>query len=234
MMMLLAGFNVVTPTWDAMAPDLDGVLFSPEQNFERQDSWATRPACSFDAVMSHPFRHRRHASRYAAIVITVLASLALVGCGDEEEVPRGTDMSRAQLEEQINESFEPDDPQDELKTECEGALEAVADGTQDCRVTNGDDQVGVRAAVTDIEADDLGMVLTPFVYAEDVAGAITQTIEMQGGGYTGVATTCDDDLVGEVGQKLVCNLTSDQGDTVVNVVVTEVDGLMINYDFKSA
>jgi hypothetical protein len=168
-------------------------------------------------------------------VVTALVSLALAGCGgDEPEVARGTDLRQSQLEEQINASFEPDDPSDELATDCEGDLEAVAEATQDCKVTNGDDQVGVRAAVTDIEADDLGMTLTPFIYAEDVAGAISQTVEMQGGGFTGIDTTCEDDLIGEVGQKLVCNLTSDQGDSVVNVEVTEVDGLMVNYDFKSA
>ncbi len=184
--------------------------------------------------MSRPLLHRQNPSTYAAVLVTAVASLALVGCGGEPEVPRGKDLSQGQLEAHINDSFEPDDPEDELATDCEGDLEAVADGTQDCKVTNGDDHVGVRAVVTDIEADDLGMVLTPFVYAEDVAGAISQTVEMQGGGYTGVETTCADDLVGEVGQKLVCDLSSDQGDTVVNVEVTEVDGLMINYDFKSA
>ena len=40
--------------------------------------------------------------------------------------------------------------------------------------------------------------------------------------------------MGEVGRELECVLTSDTGDSVVNVDVTEVDGLMIDYDFKSA
>ncbi len=86
--------------------------------------------------------------------------------------------------------------------------------------------------MTDIDADDLGMELTPFLFGEDVAGAISQSLEMQG--YTGIFTKCEGDLVGEVGRELECVLTSDTGDSVVNVDVTEVDGLMIDYDFKSA
>ena len=169
------------------------------------------------------------------VSVSVLATLLplglLVGCG-EGEPPRGTDLTQSQLETHVNGSFEPEDPAKELEASCEGPLEAVRDATQDCEVTNGNQRVGVRALVTDIDADDLGMELTPFLYGEDVAGAISQTVEMQG--YTGIHTTCDGDLVGEVGETLTCELSSPQGESTVNVDVTKVDGLLINYDFKSA
>jgi hypothetical protein len=166
-----------------------------------------------------------------AVLATLLPLGLLAGCGDGEPA-RGTDLTQAQLEEHVNGSFEPDDPAKELEAACEGALEAVAEATQDCEVTNGNQRVGVRASVTDVEADDLGMQLTPFLFGEDVAGAISQSLEMQG--YTGISTTCDGDLVGEVGRELECVLISDTGESVVNVDVTKVDGLMIDYDFESA
>ena len=39
---------------------------------------------------------------------------------------------------------------------------------------------------------------------------------------------------GEEGREVTCEVTTPDGDTTVEVDVTSVDGLMINFDFKSA
>ena len=175
-------------------------------------------------------RHQTHAIGRSVLATLVIGAALLAGCGEDE--PRGTDLTRAQLETEVSGRFEPDDPATELDAVCDGALEAVAEATQDCEVTTGRQRVGVRAVVTDIAADDLGMELTPFLFGEDVAGAISQSLELQG--YTDVSTTCEGDLVGEVGRELQCELSTPEGSSRVDVDVTKVDGLMIDYDFKSA
>jgi len=173
----------------------------------------------------------RHLITMYAARAALLAMLGLAtACG--EDAPTGTDLTRADLETEISGMYEPDDPEETLTTACAGDLRAAADATQDCTVTTGDQEVGIRAVVTDPGADDLGLETTPFLPPETVADAVAQSLEIQG--YTGVSATCDGDLIGEVGQAVVCELVTPEGDTMVNVDVTSVDGLLINFDFKSA
>lgn len=166
-----------------------------------------------------------------AALADLLATLVLAtACG--QGTPTGTDLTRADLEKEISGMYEPDDPEATLTTACEGDLRAAAETTQDCTVTTGDQEVGIRAVVTDPDADDLGLETTPFLPPESVADAIASSLEVQG--YDGVSVTCDGDLVGEVGRAVVCELVTPEGDSIVNVDVTSVDGLLINFDFKSA
>ena len=172
------------------------------------------------------YRTKTYAARAA-----LLATLALAtGCG--EDAPTGTDLTQADLEKEISGMYEPDDPEETLTASCEGDLEAVADATQDCMVTTGDQEVGIRAVVTEPESADLGVETTPFLPPESVAEAIASSLQIQG--YDGVSATCDGELIGEVGRTVVCELVTPEGDTMVNVDVTSVDGLLINFDFKSA
>ncbi|MEO5852575.1 MAG: DUF4333 domain-containing protein [Nocardioides sp.] len=178
----------------------------------------------------------RAAALPAGLLATLLALLALSACGSPDpDAPvalQGTDLSQADLEQEISSRYEPDDPKDTLTAVCEGALTAEADATQDCLVTTGGKKVGVRAWTTDVEADDLGIETTVFLPPEMVADAIGSALEMQG--YEKVDSTCHGDLVGKVGDAVVCTVTTPQGETEVNVDVTSVDGLLINFDFKSA
>ncbi len=169
-----------------------------------------------------------HAPTLTAALVAAVLILA-TGCGSP--APEGADLSPADLERQIAGMYEPDEPEEELTVACEGPLSAAQDATQDCTVTTGDKQVGVRARVSDAEADDLGVETTPFLPPEMVAGAIAQSLEVQG--YADVEATCDGDLMGETGEAVVCEVQTPEGDTTVNVDVTSVDGLLINFDFKS-
>jgi len=148
------------------------------------------------------------------------------------EATTASDLSPGDLERQIAGMYEPDEPKEKLTVACEGPLSAAQDATRDCTVTTGDKEVGVRARVSDVEADDLGVETTPFLPPETVAGAIAQSLEVQG--YADVEATCDGDLMGETGEAVVCEVQTPQGDTTVNVDVTSVEGLLINFDFKSA
>lgn len=169
---------------------------------------------------------------YAPIPSAVLVTAVLIlatACGSSS--PEGTELTQADLEQQIAGRYEPDDPKDTLSAVCEGGLRAEADATRDCTVTTGDQEVGVRARVTDAGADDLGLETTAFLPPEMVADAIASSLEIQG--YEEVVATCDGDLMGEVGDAIVCTVTTPEGDTTVDVDVTSVEGLLINFDFKS-
>lgn len=167
-----------------------------------------------------------------AVLATALLTLA-TACGSSATGGTGgTDLTQANLEQQVSSRYEPDDPGDDLTATCDGTLRAEEDATQDCTVTTGDKEVGVRVRVTDVEAADLGLETTPFLPPEMVADAIASSLEIQG--YEKVDATCDGDLMGEVGDAIVCDVQTPEGDTLVNVDVTSVDGLLINFDFKSA
>lgn len=187
----------------------------------------------------------------AALVAATLALATACGSPASEEPPAtsespsepasvsptaepttAADLSQADLEGQIAGMYEPEKPKEKLSVACEGPLSATEDASRDCTVTTGDQEVGVRALVTDVEADDLGIETTPFLPPETVAGAIAQSLEIQG--YDDVEAGCDGDLIGETGEAVVCEVQTPQGDTTVNVDVTSVDGLLINFDFKSA
>ena len=170
-----------------------------------------------------------------AAILTAMVCLA-TACGSSAtegtEGAKGTDLSQADLEQQVAGRYEPDDPKDELTVSCEGALRGAEDATQDCLVATGSREVGIRASVTDLSADDLGLATTAFLPPEMVADAIASSLEIQG--YEEVAATCDGDLMGEVSDAIVCEVTTPDGDTMVDVDVTSVEGLLINFDFKSA
>ncbi len=168
---------------------------------------------------------QRSTTNSAALV----ACVALVtACGPTD--PAGTDLAQTDLEQRLEEMYEPDDPEDTLTAACQGGLRAEDDATRDCTVTTGDDEVGVRARVTDVEADDLGIETTPFLPPESVEDAITSSLEVQG--YTDVETVCDGELIGLTGEAIVCQVTTPEGRTKVNVDVTSVEGLLVNFDFK--
>jgi hypothetical protein len=162
-----------------------------------------------------------------AVLATVLAATTACGPGAD-----GSAISRSGLEQRISEKYEPDDPKTTLTAACPGGLDAADDATQDCTVTTDDKEVGVRARVTDEDADDLGLETTPFLAPATVGEAIASSLEIQG--YTGVESTCDGNLMGEVGDTVVCELSTLEGDTTVNVEVSSIDGLLINFTFKSA
>ena len=171
-------------------------------------------------------------STYAALAAAVVTLALTTSCAAKDDAPTGTTMSQAALEKQVSGMYDPDNPDDKLSVACEGDLAAEADATQDCTVTTGDDEVGVRATVTDPDADDLGIETIAFLPPQTVADAIAQSLEIQG--YDGVESSCDGNLYGEVGREVTCQVTTPDGDTTVDVDVTSVDGLMINFDFKSA
>ena len=176
-------------------------------------------------------RHR--SSPFSSVLAAVV--LGMSGCGGTpSSTPTASssrELSQADLEEQVAQRYEPK-KRETLTATCEGPLPADDGATQDCAVTTGGKEVGVRARVTDADADDLGVETTPFLPPEMVADAIASSLEIQG--YEGVVATCDGDLVGETGEAVVCSVETPQGDTTVHADVTSVDGLLINFDFKSA
>jgi Domain of unknown function (DUF4333) len=172
-------------------------------------------------------------SSHVTVVAVALCVVALTSaCGSDE--PPAVGMTAAQLEKHVVQHYQPEDADatTPYSAACEGSIDAAVDATQDCLVTTPEQEVGVRVQVTDAEADDLGLQTTPFIPAESVAESIAGSLEIQG--YTQVEAVCDGDLVGEVGRKVVCTMSMPEGESEVNVEVTSIDALQINFEFKSA
>ncbi len=171
-------------------------------------------------------------------LVFLAVSILVTGCSSTADVKPAdtptaeTALTRADLEERVAERYQPEDEDTEYTAKCDGDLERVDDATQDCLVRTAEQEVGVRVEVGDATADDLGLQTTPFLPAQTVADSIGQSLEIQG--YTGVTASCDGDLVGEVGQTIVCTMKLETGKTDVNVEVTSVDALQVDYSFKGA
>jgi hypothetical protein len=114
-----------------------------------------------------------------------------------------------------------------LKVTCPQGLAGQAGATSDCEATDGSKLVGVRATATDARG---GFDVLPFLGADAVVDTIAGSLEMQG--YTGVTGHCDGELIGEVGAHQDCEVTTSGGTTPVNVDVTKVEGLTIDFTFK--
>lgn len=184
-------------------------------------------------------RHFRSSGPTGAISLAFLAvSILATGCSSVEVEPASSDgpvesaMTQAELEQRVAQRYQPKDEDTKYTAECDGDLELTDDATQDCLVLTSEQEVGVRVVIGDSDAADLDLQTTPFLPAQTVADSIGQSLEIQG--YTGVTASCDGDLVGEIGQTIVCTMNLETGKTDVNVEVTSVDALQVDYAFTSA
>lgn len=163
--------------------------------------------------------------------ITLLA-VSLTACGGEdapEQAPLA--ISKADLEEQVASRFTPTKKAGPLTVTCPDGLRKAVDAETDCTGTSGDKRVGLEVTTTKVSGDDVEYDVTPFVPAADVAGTIVSSLEMQG--YQGVGGRCSGDLLGEVGQHVDCTITTEGGETDVDVDVTDVNGWLVDFTFKS-
>jgi hypothetical protein len=168
---------------------------------------------------------------YTALAVTIFA---LAGCSAEVTTGGGDgDLSQSELEKKVADGVTPDDPDAEVSASCEGGLTQEADATQDCHLDVGDETADVRVTVTSTDGDDPDMDVVPFLPAERVADTIDKSLGDQG--FVVDQVDCEAELIGELGETADCTaqLPESGGETSLKVKVTQVDGLMVNFNFEA-
>ena len=124
----------------------------------------------------------------------------------------------------------PDDKDAEVAADCVGGIDIEVDATQDCHLTAGEETVDVHFVVTEVEDDEIaGADFTPYIPGDRLAGAVRQQLAQQG---RPGPVECDEELTGEKGATTTCAATAGSDAAQVEVDVTEVDGLFINFHMK--
>lgn len=164
----------------------------------------------------------------AHLLTAAVCAAALTGCsfsvGGPDAVPQ------SELEKQVADLYTADDPEAEITADCEGELAAEVDATQDCHVNVGEESADVHVTVTEVDGQDVEFEAAPFVPAERVAGTIKANLGDQG--FQVDSVECEDELAGELGATTTCAAKPAQGDGTIEVKVTQVDGLMVNFNYE--
>lgn len=162
--------------------------------------------------------------------VAALACLLVVvsGCSFSFGGPEA--VSQAELEKQVAGIYTPDDPNAEITADCDGTLEPEVDATQDCHLTVGEEKADVHVVVTKVGDDSVDFEATPYVPAERVAETIQTSLGDQG--YDIESVECEDELLGVLEETTACTATPAEGDGAIEVTVTSVDGLMVNFNYE--
>jgi len=164
----------------------------------------------------------------AHVLAAVACTTALAGCSFSIGGPDA--VTQSELEKQVADLYTADDPEAEITADCEGELAAEVDATQDCHVNVGEESADVHVTVTKVEGEDVEFEAAPFVPAERVADTIKASLGDQG--FQVDSVECEDELAGELGATTTCAAQPAEGDGTIEVKVTQVDGLMVNFNYE--
>ncbi len=139
-------------------------------------------------------------------------------------------VTKAELEEQMATLYTPDDSEAEITAECGGELAAEVDATQECHLVVGEQEADVRVVVTKVGDDVVDFTATPFVPADRVALTIKDSLSAQG--FEVETVECEDELPGELDATTTCTATPAEGGGAIEVTVTSVEGLMVNFNYE--
>ncbi len=159
------------------------------------------------------------------LLALVVCAAAVTGCSTTAST-----VEQAELEKQVAAIYEADDPSDEISATCDGELDAEVDATQDCNVTVGEENADVHVVVTKVDGSDVEFETQTFVPAERLADTLKTQLADQG--FEVETVECDGELVGEVDATTECTAAPAEGEGILEVTVTEVDGLMINFNYE--
>jgi hypothetical protein len=163
-----------------------------------------------------------------------VAVFALAGCSAEVTTGGGEgDLSQSELEEKVADGVTPDDPDAEVSADCEGGLPKEVDATQDCHLDVGEETADVRITVTSTDDGDPDLDEVPFIPADRMADTIDKSLTDQG--FAVDEVDCEAELIGKLGETADCTavLPEAGGETPLKVKVTQVDGLMVNFNFEA-
>lgn len=166
--------------------------------------------------------------RYAALAACLLV---LAGCDSDPETKQApTPMSRSALEHRVAGSFTPDDPDATIEAHCGGGLAVRTGATRDCHLDVGEEGVDVHVQVSSVSGTRPQLRITPYIPADRLGEAIRSSLSGQG--YRVESVECEDELLGEQDQTATCTASPAAGEGHVDVHVTKVDGLMVNFDYE--
>jgi len=157
---------------------------------------------------------------------------ALVGCDSGAQEPSGAPapLSRAALEQRVAGSFTADDPHATIQARCEGGLDVRRGATRDCSLDVAEESADVHVVVSSVSGRRPLLRITPYIPADRLGDALRSALSGQG--YHVESVTCDDELTGEPDETTSCTATPAAGEGRVDVHVTKVDGLMVNFDYE--
>ena len=167
----------------------------------------------------------------AALAVTIFA---LAACSAEVTSGGGEgDLSQSELEKKVVDGVTPDDPDAEVSADCDGGLPHEVDATQDCHLDVGDETADVRVTVTSTDGGDHDIDEVPFIPADRMSDTIDKSLTDQG--FAVDTVDCESELIGKLGETADCTavLPEAGGATPLKVKVTQVDGLMVNFNFEA-
>ena len=164
----------------------------------------------------------------ATLAVPVRLAGLLGGCSFE--IGGADAVSKTELEKQVAGLYTADNPDDEITATCEGELAAEVDATTDCEVLVGEETANVHVTVSKVDGSDVEFELAPYVPAERVAETIKANLASQN--YQVETVECEDELAGELEATTTCQALPADGDGTIQVTVTQVDGLLVNFNYE--
>jgi LysM repeat protein len=170
-------------------------------------------------------------------IVSVLVVVALTAaCEVSGSVEVGKNVSSGELEKQVTSKLEEKEFTAD-SVSCPDGLRGKVDATTTCTVLSNDLLYTATVTATEVEGStvsfDLKMPPPATVPKDSLAKQVTAAlVDQVPGGVESVV--CEDDLVGEVGETSVCDVTSGAGDVVpVTVTVTTATFTDVQFNIKS-
>ncbi|HYZ68168.1 MAG TPA: DUF4333 domain-containing protein [Mycobacterium sp.] len=113
---------------------------------------------------------------------------------------------------------------------CSRDLRAKVGAVLVCEERNDGQTYGIDVTVTRVDGDNVSFDIVETVNKDDIANEIGDQMAEQFGGKPSV--TCPDNLNGDVGATLRCQLQAGDATYGVTVTVTSVDGGSVKHTFK--
>ena len=161
----------------------------------------------------------------AAVVVCVFA---LAAC--DTQISSTASVSQAQLEVQVAELFPAQDPSVLVVAQCMGPLAARVDAIQDCSLSFGKRTAHVRVRITEVVGKQTKFVTTPYVPALRVSAILKRALKKDG--YRVDQVVCPEELIGEVGEKVVCIISPSDKEGKVRAKVKSVKNLKVDVNYR--
>jgi uncharacterized protein DUF4333 len=167
-------------------------------------------------------------SVFAAVAAT---SMAVAGCSFSVSGNQDKSVAKGDVADQISAKVNEKAGHKPQSVTCPDDLKATVGASVDCHMTYDGQTYGVNATVTSVDGDKVNFDIVETVDKGDVEKSISDQLAQQSG-RTPDSVTCPNDLKGDPGATLRCQL-SDQGSTYgVTVTVSSVDNDDVKYGFK--
>lgn len=169
---------------------------------------------------------------WRGIFVAVAAtSMAVAGCSFSVGSNQTASVAKSDVADQISDKVNEKAGHKPQSVTCPDDLKATVGASVDCHMTYDGQTYGVNATVTSVDGSKVNFDIVETVNKDDVVKSISDQLAQESGRAPD-SVTCPNDLKGDVGATLRCQLT-DQGSTYgVTVTVSSVDNDDVKYGFK--